>query len=73
MSSAKWQPFCPGGDELRQSNLYVSENYIIIVSDNGLLPAWQQTIISNNDGFLLIGHLAQLEDFRLMKLEYIWR
>ena len=61
ISSVKWQPFCPGGDELTHwgwvTNICVG-NLTIIGSDNGLLPGRRQAIIWTNAGILLIGPLG---------------
>ena len=74
MSSAKWRPFCPGGDESkRDSNAKIISmtlthwgqvthvcisEIIIIASDNGLSRGLHQAIIWTNAVILLIGPLG---------------
>ena len=62
MSSAKWQSFCPGEDELthwgRVMHIICVSKVTIIVSDSGLSPGRRQAIIWNNAGILLIGPLG---------------
>ena len=57
MPSVKWQPFCPGGDELthwgRVMHICVSK-LTIIDSDNGLSPKRRQAIIWTTAGILSI-------------------
>ena len=52
----KWQPFCPGRDELthwgRVTHICVSD-LTIIGSDNGLSPGRRQAIIRTNAGIML--------------------
>ena len=61
ISSAKWQPFCPGGAQLthwgRVTHICVSK-LTIIGPDNGLSPGRRQAIIWTIAGILLIGPLA---------------
>ena len=61
MSSAKWRPFCPGGDELTHwgwvTHICVRK-LAIIGSDDGLSPGWCQAIIWINAGILLTGLLG---------------
>ena len=60
VSTAKCQPFCPGGDELthwgRVMHICVSK-LTIIGSDKGLSPDRRQAIIRTNAGILLIRSL----------------
>ena len=60
-SSAKWRPFCPGGDGLthwgRVTHICVG-NLTIIGSDNGLSPGRRQAIIWTNAVILSIGPLG---------------
>ena len=79
ISSAKWRPFCPGGDELthwgRVTHICVGTN-TNIGSDNGLSPGRRQAIIWTNAGILLIGQLGtnfsvfliEIHTFSFMKL-----
>ena len=60
--SAKWWPFCPGGDELthwgRMTHICVSKQNSI-GSDNGLSPGRRQAIIIwTNAGISLTGPLG---------------
>ena len=38
-----------------EEHIYPSVNWVIIGSDNSLLPVWHQAIICTNDGLSLIG------------------
>ena len=59
--SAKWRPFCPGGEVLthwaRVMHICISK-LTIVASDNGLSPGRRQAIIWTNAGILLIGPLG---------------
>ena len=72
MSSVKWWPYCPGGDELthwgRVMHICVSK-LTIIGSDNGLSPGRRQAIIWTNAGILLIRPLGT--NFNEMLIEIL--
>ena len=59
--SAKWWPFCPGGDELTHWDWVTHiciRKLTFIGSDNGLSAGQCQAIIWSNAGILLIGPLG---------------